>query len=167
MNVEDTIPAELISAALATQGASEFSAFHAWLVRDSRSWIQVLRYYSCGDHEGRSWLSWLVGNGLISVGDALAVGWDVHTNRDWALRLACSRNQLQTVTDLIAADADIHVNMGAPLWLAAYNGHLEIMRLLVAAGANISQQREEILRVATQNGNAEVVSYVNSLVASA
>jgi ankyrin repeat protein len=90
---------------------------------------------------------------------SLKHGADIHTEKDFALRVASQKGYLDVVKYLVEHGADIHRFDNEALLLSAARGHLEVVRYLVEQGTN-NESMETALGWAAEAGYLDVVKYL-------
>ena len=91
---------------------------------------------------------------------ALEKGSNIHTLRDYALRLAAENGDLEMVKFLVDKGANIHAEDDEALDFAAQYGNLEMVKYLVEHGADVHAQDDSALAWAIEEGYKDVEEYL-------
>jgi ankyrin repeat protein len=85
---------------------------------------------------------------------------DIHINNEEALKLACSKGNIEIIKLFLDNGADIHVNEDEPISIAATNGHTEAVKLVLKAGANIHAKNDACFKSASKSQHLALVQFL-------
>jgi ankyrin repeat protein len=99
---------------------------------------------------------------LALVISSLKKGADIHSQDDYAFRIASQFGNLEVAKYLLENGADIHARDDYALKTTSYNGDLETVKFLVEHGADIHAQGDYALKLAIEYKRTEVEKYLKS-----
>jgi len=89
---------------------------------------------------------------------------NIHSDKDYAFRIACEKGYLNIVQYLLTRDANIHANKDYALRKACENGFIDIVRCLIEKNnintINYTFYNNHGLWMAAYNGHFEIVRYL-------
>ena len=97
------------------------------------------------------------------VNEFVNKGINIHTDIDYALRLASKKGHLNIVDLLVRIGADINANNDEAVELASAKGHLDVLQYLINNGANINNNNAVNLAVKYQQTYSQIVNYYVSI----